>query len=98
MFSAGPNAFAGGQSPTPQPGLSAGQAQTGDATTKLAMEIDQACKLLIQAMPSFAPQIAQFIVALRQAVAENAANPNANLTPADSGSFPDGSARLSGGL
>lgn len=80
------------------PGASAGQAQVVDAASKLAMEIDQACKLLIQALPNFAPQIAQFIIALRQAVAENAASPNANLTPANTGSFPDGSARLSGGL
>ena len=65
---------------------------------KLAGEIDQACKLLIQALPAFAPQIAQFIIAMRQAVAENASNPDASLGAPDSGSFPDGSARLSGGL
>ncbi len=64
---------------------------------KLSAEIDQACKLLMQGMPAFAPQIAQFVIALRQAVAENAANPDASLTPA-SGSIPDGSSRMTGGM
>lgn len=83
-----------GMQPEPTP---IGMGQTSSAIAKIGMEVDQALKLLLQAAPQRAQDIAQMIMTLRQIVAETSSGPasGGGLIP-DAGSLPDGSSRISG--
>jgi hypothetical protein len=72
-----------------------GVGQTSSAIAKIGMEVDQALKLLLQAAPQRAQDIAQMIMLLRQIVSEASSGSGAGLIP-DAGSLPDGSSRISG--
>lgn len=87
--------FAGlaGQPPQPGPpnGSAPGASQTSGALVRLAMEIDQALKLLAQAAPQLASWVDQTTQQLRQqvGVAISSGVPT-NATPAGQGNFPGG--------
>lgn len=72
--------------------MSQGANQTNDAATRIAMEIDQALRLLAQAMPGMAPWVAQITVELKQQLAKGL-TAQAPLLQGEQ-AFPDGSARL----
>lgn len=92
--------FAGlaGQQQGPQAQAQAatpGASQTSGALVRLAMEIDQALKLLAQAAPQLAPWVDQTTQQLRSQVGiaiSQGASTNAN--PAGQGNFPGGGANL----
>lgn len=74
----------------------AGASQIGGAAVRMAMEIDQAIKLLAQAVPALSPWAAKVTMELRaqlgQAIA--AGGIPTSPEPKDGPAFPDGSGRL----
>lgn len=103
-----PNAMpAGGSNPTfaglagqssqgGPPSQGPGAAQTSGALVRLAMEIDQALKLLAQAAPQLAGWVDQTTQQLRQqvGVAISSGTPT-SATPAGQGNFPGGGTNIS---
>lgn len=96
--------YGGGQTtPPPAPMGAAGGAmpidgvgmnQVGSSAVQVAMEIDQACKLLAKLVPPMGPMIAEFVTQLRlQLGAALSAGQTGSMTGPDQG-FPDGSSRL----
>lgn len=84
----GPQAQA--QAPTP------GASQTSGALVRLAMEIDQALKLLAQAAPQLAPWVDQTTQQLRSQVGVAISQGvSTNATPTGTGNFPGGGTNLS---
>lgn len=70
--------------------------QVGQSAVQIAMEIDQACKILAKAVPSMAPLLMTFVQDLRtQLGAALSTGQAASMTPPDAQDFPDGSTRLS---
>ncbi len=85
-------------SPTPSPmGQTAGMSQISDSAVRMGAEIDQALKLLAQAMPQLAPWVEQVCLQLRYQIgsALNSGGVPTNPTPeADNTRFPDGGGRM----
>jgi hypothetical protein len=82
-----------GQAPPPQ---TSGQGQVSDAVVRMASEIDQALKLLAQALPAISPWVEQVVIGLRTQIGtalQGGAVPT-NPTPEDNSRFPDGGSRL----
>lgn len=81
----------------PQPSTGAGENQIGGAAVRMGMEIDQALKLLAQAIPQLAPWVEKTVLELRQQIG-NALNQGAVPTsPApgqDNAQFPGGRGNL----
>lgn len=90
--------LAGGQ-PQGQPapaaqGASPGGAQLGGAAVRMGLEIDQALKLLAQALPGIAPWVEKTVMELRQQMG-TAMQAGAPTNPTPSGAqMPDGSHNL----
>lgn len=87
-----PNAQQGpSQAPQPTPG----GAQVGGAAVNLATQIDQALKLLAQAVPSVAPWVEQTVMQLRQQIGQALQSGGAATSPQPAGAqMPDGSQNL----
>ena len=85
-----PSGMGGMQSPT------AGMSQISESVVRMSAEIDQALKLLAQAIPQIAPWVEKTVLELRFQIGtalQGGAVPT-NPTPADNAQFPDGGARL----
>lgn len=78
------------------PSGGAGVAQIGGAAVRMAMEIDQAIKLLAQAVPVLAPWAARVTTELRIQLGQALASGGVPTSPepSDNSAFPDGSGRL----
>jgi hypothetical protein len=85
----GDPAAVGSAPPTP------GAMQIGAGAMKMALEIDQALKLLAQAVPQMGPWVEQTVMTLRQQVG-NAMQQGIATSPVPSGApmMPDGGNRL----
>lgn len=83
------------QQGAPQPGQTAGMSQISESTVRMGAEIDQALKLLAQALPQLAPWVEKTVMELRfQIGTALQAGPPTNPTPQDNEQFPDGSGRM----
>lgn len=107
-----PPNMAGAAAPQPQPGLmqlagmqtgqmgqemqTAGMSQISETAVRMGAEIDQALKLLAQAIPQLAPWVEKTVMELRFQIgtALQAGNVPTSPVPADQESFPDGGGRL----
>lgn len=79
----------------PQPGQTAGMSQISESVVRMGAEIDQALKLLAQALPQLAPWVEQTVMQLRfQIGTALQAGPPTNPQPQDNQQFPDGGGRL----
>jgi hypothetical protein len=79
-----------------QPGQTAGQSQISESAVRMGAEIDQALKLLAQAIPALAPWVEKTILELRFQIGsalQAGAQPTSPI-PQDAQRFPDGGARL----
>lgn len=84
-----------GQGQPPQPGMTAGMSQISESTVRMGAEIDQALKLLAQALPQLAPWVEKTVMELRfQIGTALQAGPATNPAPQDNEQFPDGSGRM----
>lgn len=87
----GPDPSMGGaQTPT------AGMSQISESVVRMSAEIDQALKLLAQAIPQIAPWVEKTVLELRFQIGtalQSGAVPT-SPTPTDNAQFPDGGARL----
>lgn len=75
---------------------SSGQSQISDSVVRMGAEIDQALKLLAQAIPQLAPWVEKTTMELRTQIGQalqGGAVPT-SPTPQDNSRFPDGGARL----
>lgn len=81
-----------GQAMQQTPGMS----QISETTVRMATEIDQALKLLAQALPVLSPWVEKTASELRYQVgmAMQSGNVPTNPTPNDSATFPDGAGRV----
>lgn len=73
-----------------------GMTQMSESVVRMGAEIDQALKLLAQALPTVAPWVEQTVMALRYQIGtalQSGAVPT-NPTPQDNERFPDGGGRL----
>lgn len=79
-----------------QPGQSAGMSQISESAVRMGSEIDQALKLLAQAIPQLAPWVEKTVFELRFQIgtALQGGGVPTNPTPADNELIPDGSGRL----
>ena len=78
------------------PGQTAGMSQISESAVRMGAEIDQALKMLAQAIPQLAPWVEQTVMELRYQIGtalQSGAVPT-NPTPQDNEQFPDGSGRL----
>ncbi len=71
-----------------------GMNQVGQSAVQVAMEIDQACKLLAKLVPTMAPMIGQFVSDLRLNLGQALSAGNTAQMAGPDSSFPDGSSRL----
>jgi hypothetical protein len=78
------------------PNQSAGMSQISESAVRMGSEIDQALKLLAQAIPQLAPWVEKTTMELRYQIgtALQSGGVPTDPTPADSQSMPDGSGRL----
>lgn len=86
----GPPGMGGG------PQQTAGMSQMSDSVVRMGAEIDQALKLLAQALPNVAPWVEKTVMELRFQIGtalQSGAVPT-NPTPSDNQQFPDGGGRL----
>lgn len=78
--------------------MSPGMSQISSAAVRMAMEIDQAIKVLAQQVPTLLPWAARATVELRtllsQAMNSGAIPTSAMPASGDPAAFPDGSGRL----
>lgn len=105
-----PPGMAGNAAPQPQmPGMmqlagmggqetapTAGMSQISEAAVRMGSEIDQALKLLAQAIPTLAPWVEKTVMELRYQIGtalQSGAVPTSPV-PGDNQGFPDGGARL----
>lgn len=74
----------------------AGMSQISETAVRMGAEIDQALKLLAQAIPQLAPWVEKTVMELRFQIgtALQAGNVPTSPVPADQESFPDGGGRL----
>lgn len=81
--------------PSGQP-ISPGANQIGGAAVRMALEIDQALKLLAQSVPSLGPWVEKTCQDLRSQIgaALNAGSVPVNPTPQDNARFPGGGGNL----
>lgn len=105
---AGAAAPGGGGNPTPQPGLmqlagmgqgqpqTAGMSQISDSAVRMGSEIDQALKLLAQAIPQLAPWVEKTVSELRMQIgmALQGGGVPTSPAPTDNQAMPDGGGRL----
>lgn len=91
MFQAGQQA-----AQTMQSAQNPGQSQVSQSVVRMGAEIDQALKLLAQAMPALAPWVEKTTQELRIQLGTALQNGQqaTNPTPQDSQRFPDGSGRI----
>lgn len=84
------NGAPGGQAPT------AGMSQISESAVRMGAEIDQALKLLAQAIPQLAPWVEQTVAELKYQIgtAIQSGGLPTNPTPSENESFPDGGGRL----
>lgn len=85
-----------GQPNGPQPGQTAGMSQISESTVRMGAEIDQALKLLAQALPVLAPWVEKTVMELRFQIgtALQSGQVPTSPSPQDNQQFPDGSGRL----
>lgn len=86
--------LAGMGAPAPTP--TAGMSQISESAVRMGSEIDQALKLLAQAIPQLAPWVEKTVMELRFQLGtalQSGAVPT-NPEPADNTMMPDGSGRL----
>ena len=78
------------------PDQTAGMSQISESAVRMGAEIDQALKLLAQAIPALAPWVERTTMELRYQIgsALQSGNTPTNPTPQDSERFVDGSGRL----
>lgn len=89
--------LAGGKGgPQGAPSVSPGANQIGGAAVRMALEIDQALKLLAQAVPSLGPWVEKTAQELRAQIgaALNAGAVPVNPQPQDNAKFPGGGGNL----
>lgn len=86
----------GGSQMGMQPGQSAGMSQISESAVRMGSEIDQALKLLAQAIPQLAPWVEKTVFELRFQIgtALQGGGVPTNPTPVDNEAMPDGSGRL----
>ena len=74
----------------------AGMSQISETAVRMGAEIDQALKLLAQAIPQLAPWVEKTVMELRFQIgtALQAGNVPTSPVPADQEQFPDGGGRL----
>jgi len=86
----------GGGTPGMQPGQSSGMSQISESAVRMGSEIDQALKMLAQAIPQLAPWVEKTVFELRFQIgtALQGGGVPTNPTPVDNESMPDGSGRL----
>ena len=88
----------GGPAGAPPPDQTAGMSQIGTAAVRMAMEIDQALKVLAQQIPTLMPWVQKVTLELRSQLGQalNAGAAPTSPLPAgrDAGAFPDGGGRL----
>jgi hypothetical protein len=74
----------------------AGMSQISETAVRMGAEIDQALKLLAQAIPQLAPWVEKTVMELRFQIgtALQAGNVPTSPVPSDQESFPDGGGRL----
>lgn len=80
----------------PQQGPMPGTSQISESAVRMAAEIDQAMKLLAQAIPTLAPWVEQVVAELRYQVGtalQSGAVPTSPV-PQDNQNFPDGGGRV----
>jgi hypothetical protein len=77
-------------------GQTAGMSQISESAVRMASEIDQALKMLAQAIPQLAPWVEKTVFELRFQVgtALQSGGVPTNPTPADNELMPDGGGRL----
>lgn len=68
--------------------------QVNSSAIRMAMEIDQALKLLAQAMPALGPWVAQTVAGLRQQLAQSLSTQAPASPLMGEQGFPDGSPRM----
>lgn len=91
--------MAGGPQGQPQPtGMSPGQSQISSAAVRMAMEIDQALKVLAQQIPALLPWVERTTIELRtqlgQALNAGVGPTSAMSSGMDPAAFPDGGGNL----
>lgn len=85
-----------GMSGDQTPMMTSGQSQVSEAIIRMGAEIDQALKLLAQALPPIAPWVEKTVMELRTMLGQalQAGAQPTNPEPVDNERFPDGGARL----
>jgi hypothetical protein len=85
----------GGQQGGQQPGQTAGMSQISESAVRMGAEIDQALKLLAQAIPQLSPWVEKTVMELRTQIGM-ALQGGAPTNPAPDGqsSFPTGEGRM----
>lgn len=75
---------------------SAGMSQISDSAVRMGAEIDQALKMLAQAIPMLSPWVEKTCLELRYQIGTSLQSGNVptNPTPTDNSTFPDGGSRL----
>lgn len=78
------------------PGQTAGMSQISESTVRMGAEIDQALKLLAQALPVLAPWVEKTVMELRFQIgtALQSGQVPTSPEPQDNQQFPDGSGRM----
>lgn len=79
-----------------QPGQTSGMSQISESAVRMGSEIDQALKLLAQAIPSLAPWVEKTVFELRYQIgtALQSGGVPTSPEPQDNQQFPDGGGRL----
>jgi len=85
-----------GMQGSPQSSPTAGMSQISESAVRMGAEIDQALKLLAQAIPQLAPWVEKTVMELRFQIgtALQSGSVPTNPTPQDNEQFPDGGGRL----
>lgn len=86
----------GGAPSQSQPNAPSGMSQISESAVRMGSEIDQALKLLAQAIPQLAPWVEKTVMELRYQLgtAMQSGNVPTNPQPSDNTSMPDGSGRM----
>lgn len=86
------------QGPQQQTGMTPGMSQISSAAVRMAMEIDQALKVLAQQIPALLPWVQRTTIDLRtqlgQALNAGAVPTSAQSSGMDASQFPDGGGQL----
>jgi hypothetical protein len=85
-----------GGAPEATPQATQGMSQISESAVRMGAEIDQALKLLAQAIPNLAPWVEKTVMELRYQIGtalQSGAVPT-NPAPNDNEQFPDGGGRL----